>query len=214
MAQAGELVDTIAPGDSVLVATPSSAPLEELYASLQAAATTPTDYLGVALQGTIDDHVTFARGAPAVEPPDRIGVVAVDPMTRGASADGSGAGPNGENVSVSTVSNASNLTRIGVAITEYLDDWNTEGRRLVCHFDSVTTLLRYTDQQRAYQFLHPLTHHLTVADAVGLYYLHIPAHEERTIHRLAQLFDALVEPVDGVATGAADPNPELRIRRR
>lgn len=99
-------------------------------------------------------------------------------------------------VTVSTVSSPSNLTQIGVEISRQLADWESGDARVVFCFDSLTTLLQYTDIATVFRFLHQLTGHLRAVNAVAHYHMDPTAHEQQDLNRLKTLFDAIVEPDD------------------
>lgn len=82
------------------------------------------------------------------------------------------------------------LADIGVAVSEYLADWD-DGRRTALWFDSVDDLLAFTDHERAFRFLHVLTGRIARADAIGVYHMDPTAHEPQTVTSTMHLFDAV-----------------------
>lgn len=96
-------------------------------------------------------------------------------------------------VNVKCVANPGNLTDIGVAVTEMLDRWDEDIDQLVFCFHSLTPLLYYSDVNKAYQFTHHLTGHMTLRNASAHYHMDPNAHDTSTINTFKTLFDAAVE---------------------
>lgn len=91
---------------------------------------------------------------------------------------------------VETVSTPTDLTGVGIAITELLAD--AEGPTAVC-FDSVTSLLQYVAFDTAYEFLHVVLGRLYSHDAVGHVHVDPTAHDDVVVERLSSLVDGRVE---------------------
>lgn len=100
-----------------------------------------------------------------------------------------GAGEEIDSAVVETISTPSDLTGIGITITEFVS--GRSGEILVC-FDSLTALLQYVDLETAYEFLHALTGQLYSAGAVSHFHVDPSAHDEQTLDTLRSLFDAEV----------------------
>jgi len=126
--------------------------------------------------------------------PAEFGVVVVGETT------GAGSGDI-DPQAVEVVSNASDLTGIGIKIGEFIS--GRDEQIAVC-FDSLTALLQYVDLETAYEFLHALTGQLYSAGAVSHFHIDTAAHDDRTVETLLSLFDARVD-LDG---------DEPRIRTR
>jgi len=97
---------------------------------------------------------------------------------------------------VQTVENPSDLTGIGIELSELLSGMATaadDDEHLVACFDSITSLLQYADLQRAFRFLHVVTGRVKTANGVGHYHLDPEAHDRQTLATLKGLFDAVVE---------------------
>jgi hypothetical protein len=108
-------------------------------------------------------------------------------------------------VHVETVGSPSDLTGLGIAIRRYLEAW--DGPIAVC-FDSLTSLLQYTDLETAYEFLHVLTGQLHAAGAVAHFHLDPDAHDDRTVTVLKTLVDAAVTVHDDDVEMTARQLPE------
>jgi len=96
---------------------------------------------------------------------------------------------------VEQVTTPSDLTTLGVRITDCLSDWDTDEntRQTVACFESITTLLQYADRERVFKFLHVLTDHFASADATAHYHLDPTVPDEETLDMLTGLFDVVCE---------------------
>ena len=100
-----------------------------------------------------------------------------------------GGGTDRDSQAVQTISNASDLTGIGIKVGEFIT--GRDGPIAVC-FDSLTALLQYVDLETAYEFLHALTGQLYAAGAVSHFHIDPNAHDQQTVDTLLSLFDAEV----------------------
>lgn len=91
---------------------------------------------------------------------------------------------------VETVSTPTDLTGVGIAVSELLAD--AEGSTAVC-FDSATSLLQYVDFDTAYEFLHVVLGRLYTHDAVGHVHVDPTAHDDVVVERLSSLVDGRIE---------------------
>jgi hypothetical protein len=96
--------------------------------------------------------------------------------------------------SVRAVSNASDLTGIGITVTDAIKQWSDTDEPTVVCFDSLTPLLQYSDMERVYRFLDITTSRLSHVCAVSHAHINPLAHDERTLQQLMSVFDAVVEP--------------------
>lgn len=97
---------------------------------------------------------------------------------------------------VKTVENPSDLTGIGIELSELLSGIATasnEGEEIVVCFNSITSLLQYADLQRAFRFLHVVTGRVKTVGGVGHYHIDPEAHDRQTLATLKGLFDAVIE---------------------
>ncbi len=97
---------------------------------------------------------------------------------------------------VKTVENPSDLTGIGIELSELLSTMAKaadDDEEIAFCFDSVTSLLQYADLQRAFRFLHVVTGRVKTVGGVGYYRLDPDAHDRQTLATLKGLFDAVVE---------------------
>lgn len=111
-------------------------------------------------------------------------------------------------VSASTsVENPSNLTKVGIEVTEVLDAWTggdgvdaagDDGEITVC-VDSATALLQYADERTVFRFLAELVDLFRRADAWAHVHVDPEAHDRSTVSSLYQLFDVVID-----RTGSGD----------
>lgn len=152
--------------------------------------------LYVTFTNSADDRLSHWR-SHATGPPAGAGVVCIGELARsaGAIADGAEAGMN-TSVGVETVTDPSDLTGLGIAINQFIEQWSDDERKIVVCFDSLTTLLQYADLERVFRFLHVLTGRLRSAGALAHYHMDPTAHDEGTQNTLKSVFDAVVSVDD------------------
>jgi hypothetical protein len=139
--------------------------------------------------------VTFTQSAAewiedwadrAGEPPARGGIVAI----------GQQQAEHGSDWRVGTVENPSDLTGIGIELSELLSTMGEaadDDEPLSVCFDSITSLLQYADLQRTFRFLHVVTGRIKTVDGVGHFHMDPAAHTDQELATLKGLFDAVVE---------------------
>jgi hypothetical protein len=125
--------------------------------------------------------------------PANIGLITVGDFTRSSSQQSTTDGCNPGHIHVDTVPDPSNLSDLGVRISECLSAWeDTENQTVMC-FRSLTELLHHVETSYAFRFLHILTARITNAEAVAHYHLDVEAHDEQTVETLKPLFDTVIE---------------------
>jgi hypothetical protein len=107
------------------------------------------------------------------------------------------------------VSSAGDLTGIGIALTEFMhqfdDDPAVESASIGMH--TLSTLLMYADVRRVFQFLHVLTGRVSSTGFLGGFVLDTPV-PDASLGVLKQTFDGLVEVREVEETG----DREYRVR--
>lgn len=203
----GSIVGHLGDAGSVLVLTPSMSGDED---GTCAELMTPTDVsdqnvLWISYTKSPDVQLDRFRNA-ADSKPANVGVVSVEDSTRSVAASAAGGGPDGPlGVGpVETISNPSDLTGIGISVTEFLKDWHGNGHKTVVCFDSLTAMLQYTEMETAYEFLHVLVGRAYAVDALVHFHMDPGAHDEQTVERVASLMDAVVE--------LGEDGPDVRTR--
>ncbi|MXR50628.1 hypothetical protein GRX03_03255 [Halovenus sp. WSH3] len=100
---------------------------------------------------------------------------------------------------VKTVENPSDLTGIGIELSELLSGMATaadDDEQIAVCFDGITSLLQYADLQRAFRFLHVVTGRVKTVGGIGHFHLDPDAHDPQTLATLKGLFDAVIEVDD------------------
>jgi hypothetical protein len=99
---------------------------------------------------------------------------------------------NLDGVDVRILRGPSNLTKIGVDLTEMLAEWPADEPGSVC-LHSATALLQHATTDQVYQFLYTLCDHLAEEGVHGHVHLNPGAHDAETVDTIKTLFDAVVE---------------------
>lgn len=96
-------------------------------------------------------------------------------------------------LSMETINDPSDLTKIGIAISQLIADWeDSPGQTVVC-FDSISELLRHNGTDRVFRFLHILEGRLGGVDATAHFHLDSRDHDLQTIRTLQSVFDSTIE---------------------
>lgn len=90
------------------------------------------------------------------------------------------------------VSDPTDLARLGVCASEYMEAWEGNDRETVVFLDSLTQLLEHVDLSRAFSFLHVLAGRIESVDGRGYYLLDPSAHDDESLGVVRELADAVV----------------------
>jgi hypothetical protein len=190
----GGVVDTDGLGDATTVLvleSPAAVGRDEVCRSFFAdSQLTEENVLLVSLTQQADERLELFRGDDLPFPRNLAVVSAEDGP--GATRTETGSGEASTGVAVRTVSDPSDLPKLGMSITSVLDGWPDNEGVLLC-LDSLTELLRRVELQRVYRFVHILSDRLAGLDAQIHVHLDGEACDERTLATLEPLFDAVVE---------------------
>jgi hypothetical protein len=122
--------------------------------------------------------------------PEKIAMITAD-NTRSVAASDSGPTTrrsDGTVISTTTVSEPSDLTGIGIKMSNCLSAWEGDDARTHVCFDSLTTLLQYVDTQRVFRYLHVTTKRVKAVDGVAHYHIDPDAHDDQTLATIESLF--------------------------
>ena len=126
--------------------------------------------------------------------------VGVPPVRGGVVSVGQGeAGSDEASWAVKPVENPSDLTGVGIELSELLSGMASaadENEHIAVCFNSITSLLQYADLQRGFRFLHVVTGRVKTVGGVGHFHIDPDAHDAQTLATLKGLFDAVVEVND------------------
>ncbi|WP_436924347.1 DUF7504 family protein [Halosimplex amylolyticum] len=130
-----------------------------------------------------------------------------------------GVGPVAENCGavdsggLRVVSDPTDLTGVGIAVTEWLQAQRPGERPVVC-LDSLSTVLQYADPERTFRFLHALTSQFRSAGARAFISVDPGAHDESTLATLRTLVDdELRETTDRIGPASEGPSAPARAHR-
>lgn len=126
--------------------------------------------------------------------PEDIGFIHVGEIARSAAAPSTGMPTNSSPGFVSAVSDPTDLTGLGIQISQYLEKWAESDNQIIVYFDSLTILLNFAELNRIYRFLHVLTGRIKSVDGRAYYRLDPDAHDKQTLSTIQNLLDGLIEP--------------------
>lgn len=141
---------------------------------------------------------SWRRRAGAV--PATLGIVTYAEFDRAASQDVGAASPparrsvSGGDITLTSMSDPSNLQRLGTAVTLHLDDWAETDRETLVYLDALAPFIDANDPESAFQFLHLLVQSAEQLSAGVLVRLDPAAVDEQTIRTVQSLFDEVREP--------------------
>lgn len=140
--------------------------------------------------------------------PEEVGFVHVGVKTRSTSAAPSAPIPSSPTASSSSpdsafdgnvvpladaISDPTDLARLGVCASEYLEAWDANDRETVVYLDSLTLLLEHVELSRAFSFLHVLAGRVESVDGRAYYQLDPSAHDEECLSVVRELADAVMD---------------------
>ena len=100
---------------------------------------------------------------------------------------------NGGEVTIETISDPSDLMRIGITISRILSGWGTDGGNTAVCFHSLTALLQFApDQKAVFRFVHVLRGRIQAAGVHAHFHMEDGAHDPQTVSTFRQLFDEVL----------------------
>jgi len=127
--------------------------------------------------------------------PAAFGLVTYAEFDRSASsADGPARRPlSGGDVTLTAMSDPSDLRRLGTAITLYLDDWADPDRETLVYVDALDPFVEANGVESVFQFLHLLVGTVDQFDADVVVRLDPSTTDDRTINTYRTLFDEVID---------------------
>jgi len=178
---------TVDPGTNILVAGPPLTGKRELAVQgLRQGAEADEGSIVVTTKDDADrmlaDFRTLVSGANEVP----LGIVDCVTKHQGQSVT--------DNDRVTYASSPDDMTGIGIKFSEFVEEFYRDRgiQRNRVLFDSLTTLLMYSNLQTVFRFMHVFTSRIENADAIGIHVIDASAHDEETMNTLGQLFDGFV----------------------
>lgn len=150
------------------------------------------DVLSVTFPSRAGDHRAVWSGQVGNQPAN-VGLITVGDFTRSASTQSPSGDVTPDHLQMDTVPDPSNLSELGVRISEHLSAWEDNENQTVMCFRSLTSLLEYQNLHAVLRFLHILTGRIISAGAVAHYHLDVNAHDEETLATLKSLFDTVIK---------------------
>jgi hypothetical protein len=179
-------IEDVGRGDSVLLLAPTYGESEPRFCSelLDHGEAPDPAVLFVTLTDSPDERIEFWE--------DHVGELPA--LTRFVhTGELRGSGDSAEPDTVRVVRNPSNLTQLGVEITEALGELKDESENIGICFRSLSALLQYASPNQAFQFMQVLTDHFKHAGAIGHVHMNPDAHDKQTVATFTQVFDVVVE---------------------
>ena len=174
---------SISPGTNVLISGGQMLGKERLALELLAAGSEEEEAIAVTpdtADGRLRDSFESVAGGL-----DRLRVV----DCTGASSKGS----FDDTDDMKYVTSPGDLTGIGMGIVKCTRDMGESVNGLRIAVLSLSTLLRYSDPDRVFNFLHTITGRVSAADYLGIATLDPSAHDPQDVSMLSSQFDVVVE---------------------
>lgn len=193
------------PGTNILVVT--SEPLHEMGHSCFQHVHLPRSGEAAALFITTTRSQTAcleAWQAAVGELPSRLAFVGEDNQGQAPTGDRNHRNPT---MTIRDVRDAGDLIEVGIAVSEVLEEWETEDHRVVVWFESLTEPLHRLGMSHVYRFLAELTSRLNELDAIGIFRLDADSSNETEIELLEPLFADVVRQ-NGPATDTSAKEPQ------
>lgn len=180
-------------GDAVLALRPplasgESPPCHDL---VESTASAPVDVLGIAYGRSAEERFerwTQRAGGRVADAT----LLSVDVTSRSAASAPDGRASDRQSFTVRPVSPPEDVTNLGREVVDQLDRLGDDRQLAVC-FDSLTALLQYAHEEKAFKFAKLLLDRLTAAEAAVHCHMDSMAHDEKTVATFAPLFDAVFE---------------------
>lgn len=186
----------VEPGTTLLVAGPAMGGTRDLFLRMVAPMPGEEGVILVSTRSNAESIVGELDEATRSLDRRAVGVV-----------DATGGQATGGNDRFRTVSGPSDLTGIGMELTDIYERFVNQGaRRVRVGVDSLSTLLVYTDVQTVFRFMHVTAGRVSSADGLGVFVIDPSSHDDQTVQTLSQLFDGRVDVREG------DEAPEVRVR--
>ncbi|WP_135828879.1 DUF7504 family protein [Halorussus halobius] len=134
------------------------------------------------------DHLVEQLRTEYDDRPNEVTVIQIDETLQGSTS-------YPEDVTVRTVS-PTDLTGVGMAVSDVIKEWSDSDARTVVCFDSVTDFLQYADRSTMYRFLRVVTRRFDAVDGFAHFHMNPDAHDRQTMATLQSPFDAVVDASD------------------
>lgn len=132
--------------------------------------------------------------------PTTLGIVTYADFARSAAQNTGDASPptrrslSGGDITLTSMSDPSNLQRLGTAVTLHLDDWADTDCETLVYIDALESFIDASDPESAFQLLHLLVQSVEQLSADIVVRLDPTAVDEQTLRTIQPLFDVVRKP--------------------
>lgn len=165
---------------------------QSLYEVLSGSPPSETNLLVISYQNAPDDWIADWQTHVGTAPAD-FGFIHVGETTRSAAAPTAGTSIEASPQFVTAIGDPTDLTGLGIQISQYLEQWAGTDRQITVYFDSLTVLLQFAELDRIYRFLHVLAGRIKSVEGHAYYRLDPDAHDPQTISTIQNLLDGIIE---------------------
>lgn len=151
----------------------------------------PDNLLLVTNTQSPDERLNVMRGY-LEELPTRTAILNVGDATRSGTRETITTDDDGQ-ITIESISDSSDLMRIGISISKILSDWAERGGESVLCFHSLTALLQFVEDPKVvFRFIHVLQGQIRGSGATAHYHMDSGAHGEEVISTFRPLFDEIL----------------------
>lgn len=174
---------------------------------LSGVATDPRNILFVTLTRSVDDRLETWRRRME-DAPANMTVLSLGEQTRTSGVKETVTVKDGpDDVTITSLADPSDLTRLGITLTDQLSALPDEGAGSSICVHSLTSLLQYVDARRLFRFLHILQKKVDTVGAVAHYHMDPDTHDQQTVSVFETLFETVVRTTeDGDIEVVSTPN--------
>ena len=151
----------------------------------------PDNLLLVTMTQSPDERLNAIRGYLG-DLPTNTAVLNIGDSTRSGKRETIATDDDGQ-ITIETISDPTDLMRIGIAISKTLSNWADSGGDTVVCFHSLTALLQFVDDPKVvFRFIHVLQGQIRAAGATAHYHMDSGAHDDQVIATFRPLFDEVL----------------------
>ena len=165
---------------------------QAVYEALSESSPAETNLLVISYRNGPDEWIRDWQTHVGTVPAD-FGFIHVGEIARSVAAPTASAPSESSPHFVTAIADPTDLTSLGIQISEYLEQWAGTDRQIIVYFDSLTVLLQFADLNRVYRFLHVLTGRIKSVGGRAYYRLDPDAHDSQTKSKVQTLLDDTIE---------------------
>lgn len=186
------LLELIDDASNVLVLGPAASTVEyDLCTTLCETEAYPRRRVLVTTTQSADERLNALRSFDS-ESYDETAVIAVGDRVRSSgNGDPSSHALGGETVTIETINDPRDLTRLGLLINKHLGDPDDGPPPVLC-FHTLSTLLQFAEVEKVFRFLHVLQGRVRSGSARAHYHLDPTDHPDEVVNTLRPIFDFTV----------------------